>query len=118
MSRDLTLLMVFIVQAAGQGGATKRAKKEVDMSEIDFEAQYKAGTVGFALCSVPSAHILQLKKLTVPVLKAFLKQVGEKPEGKKADIINQVSARSQQHAHLNTDRDLLLGEDALSCCLT
>jgi len=33
---------------------------------------------------------VQLNKLTVATLKAFLESVGVKPEGKKADIMKQV----------------------------
>lgn len=32
-------------------------------------------------------HFIQLQKVTVPVLKAYLKGVGVKPEGKKQDLI-------------------------------
>lgn len=32
-------------------------------------------------------HFIQLLKVTVPVLKAYLKGVGVKPEGKKQDLI-------------------------------
>ena len=41
-------------------------------------------------CTSECLTFLQLQKLTVPVLKEYLKSVGVKPAGKKQDLIDSI----------------------------
>ena len=84
------------LQAASDGPSTKRTKKSTS-EEVDVETEAKNGNV----CSWQQISVhcylhrllylyIQLQKMTVPVLKAYLKKVGIKPEGKKQDLVETV----------------------------
>ena len=56
------------------------------MSTLSFEACEKSTTRNLIWHCI----ISQLQKLTVPLLKAYLKGIGEKTSGKKQDLIEAV----------------------------
>lgn len=81
------------LQGASDGPSTKRTKKSTS-EEVDVETEAKNGNVCCwqqisVLCYIHRL-LIQLQKVTVPVLKAYLKNVGIKPEGKKQDLVEAV----------------------------